>query len=359
MPFSAPQTRHQRIVVVQTGFLGDVVLTTPLLTTLHQQLRPESLTVLTTPQAKPLVEHHPHVSRVLVDAKRTDGRGFSGLWRTAQRLRQERFTLAVAAHKSLRTALLLALAGIPQRVGFRQSPGWFLYHRTAQRDSQRHEVERILCIMRAFDLEPEDCNRVPRVEYPEATKELALNVLRSNNLAPTDPLFVVCPGSVWPTKRWTVDGFASLVRRLESSYGRVLLCGGPDDAEVAHTVHEQAGHHGVNLVGQADLQIFMALVDHAQVVISNDSAPMHIAVARGVPVVAIFCATTPSLGYGPYTNNAVIVEKKDLSCRPCGRHGSHACPLGTNACMREISVDDVVAGVEHLLHRPSEVVLQG
>ena len=358
MPLTAPQARQQRILVAQTGFLGDVVLTTPLLTTLRQHLAPESLTVLTTPQAKPLVEHHPHVSRVLVDAKGADGRGLLGLWRTAQRLRQERFSLAVAAHKSLRTALLLTLAGIPRRVGFRQSPGWFLYHRTARRDSQRHEVERILCLMRAFGLEPEECDRHPQVEYPDTAKRQALTLLRKYALAPTDPLFVVCPGSVWPTKRWTVEGFAHLVRRLESGYGRVLLCGGPGDAEVANAVYEQAGRQGVNLVGQADLLTFMALVDLPQVVISNDSAPMHIAAARGVPVVAIFCATAPGLGYGPYTNNAVIVERKELSCRPCGRHGGRSCPLGTNACMREISVDDGVAGIERLRNRPAAVAVR-
>lgn len=334
------------------------MLTTPLLTTLHRILAPESLTVLTTPQAKPLLKHHPHVSQVLVDAKRTDGRGLLGLWSMAQRLRRERFTLVVAAHKSLRTAMLLALAGIPQRVGFRQSPGWFLYHSTALRDANRHEVERILCLMRAFGLEPEECDRNSRVEYPEAIKAQVRSLLHNNGIAPTNPLFVVCPGSVWPTKRWTIDGFARLVCRLEESYGRVLLCGGPDDAEIAQGVYEQAGHRGVNLVGQADLLTFMALVDHAQVVISNDSAPMHIAVARDVPVVAIFCATTPSLGYGPYTNNAIVVEKKELSCRPCGRHGSHLCPLGTDACMRQVSVADVLAGIDQLLNRSASAALQ-
>jgi heptosyltransferase-2 len=212
--------------------------------------------------------------------------------------------------------------------------------------------------MRAFGVEPEDCDRSPRVAYPEATKARAHALLQEHGIAPTDPLFVVCPGSVWPTKRWTVDGFASLARHLESNYGRVLLCGGPDDAAVAHAVHKQAGYRGVNLVGQADLLTFMAVIDHAQVVISNDSAPMHIAAACNVPVVAIFCATTPGLGYGPYTNQAVVVEKKELSCRPCGRHGSHSCPLGTDACMREVSVADVLAGIDHLLNRSVSTALQ-
>ena len=338
-----------RLLVAQTGFLGDVVLTTPLLATLHQHLSPSSLTVMTTPQAKPLLEYHPVVNQVLVDAKRTDGQGPLGLWRMAQRLRRERFTLAVAPHKSFRTALLLMLAGIPQRIGFRQSPGWFLYHRTANRDPHRHEVERILCIMRAFGLEPEDCDRKPLVAYSQEAKTKADALLHEVGINGPEPLFVVCPGSVWATKRWTVDGFAGLVQQLHQHYGRVLLCGGPDDAPIAQMVHERSGQCGINLVGRADLQTFMALVDRAQLVISNDSAPMHVAVARNVPVVAIFCATTPSLGYGPYSDRAVVVEKKDLFCRPCSRHGSPTCPRGTEDCMRQVTVADVLAGVDTLI----------
>src|SRR5947199_10691537 len=106
----------ERLLVAQSGFLGDVVLTTPLIAALRRRLTLASLTVLTTPQARPLLEQHPDVDRVLVDAKRGEGRGVVGLLRTAQRLRHEQVSLAVAPHETLRTALLLALAGIPHRV---------------------------------------------------------------------------------------------------------------------------------------------------------------------------------------------------------------------------------------------------
>jgi heptosyltransferase-2 len=353
MPDASRLTPHaSRLLVVQTGFLGDVVLTTPLIAALRAWLSPASLTVLTTPQARPLLEEHPAIDRVLVDAKHTDSSGPLGLLRTARQLRREGFTLAAAAHKSLRTALLLALAGIPQRIGFRQSPGWFLYHRTASRDRDRHEVERILCLMRAFGMEPEDCDRRPFVTYGKAADEKAQALLHAAGIQEQDPVFVICPGSVWATKRWTVEGYAALVHRLEQNHGRVLICGGPDDASIAQAVYEQSGRQGVNLAGKADLQTFMALVDRSRVVISNDSAPMHIAAARNVPVVAIFCATTPSLGYGPYSDRAVVVEKKELFCRPCSRHGSAACPRGTEECMHLVTVNEVVAGVEQLLPRP-------
>lgn len=341
----------ERVLIAQTGFLGDVVLTTPLIAALRHRLTPAALAVLTTPQAKPLLDHHPAVDRVVVDDKRSATRGVIGLLRAARRLRRERFTLAVAPHKSLRTALLLALAGIPQRIGFRHSPGWFFYHHTAVRDPRRHEVERILCLMRVFGLEPDACARAPFVAYGEQARAHAQALLQAAGIGETDTVFIVCPGSVWPTKRWTTEGYGALIRRLEQEYGRVLICGGPDDTAVARAVHRHAHGQGVDLTGRADLQTFMALADRAQLVISNDSAPMHIAAARGVPVVAIFCATTPSLGYSPYTPHAVVVETTDLSCRPCGRHGGRSCPRGTDDCMRLISVDQVLAGVEQLLAR--------
>jgi len=347
-PTPSPQS-NTRLLVAQSGFLGDVVLTTPLIAELRRRLAPTSLTVLTTPQARPLLEQHPAVDRVLVDAKRTAGRGILGLVHLAQQLRREGFTLAVAPHKSLRTALLLTLAGISQRIGFRQSPGWFLYHRRAIRDPHRHEVERILCLMRAFGVEPEECGRRPLIEYSARAQADAEALLRAAGVEDSKPVFIVCPGSVWPTKRWTVAGYAGLVRLLERDYGRVLICGGPDDTVVAQAVHTQSGEQGVNLAGRADLQTFMALIDRARVVVSNDSAPMHMAVARGMPVVAIFCATTPSLGYGPYSERAVVVEQPDLFCRPCSRHGGPVCPRGTEDCMRSITASDVLAAVDHLL----------
>lgn len=346
---------HPRLLVAQTGFLGDVVLTTPLLRALRHILKPASLTMLTTPQAKALVEHHPDVDRVLVDAKRTDGRGIRGirgisrLFRMAQALRRERFTLAVAPHKSSRTALLLALAGIPYRIGFHQNAGRFLYHRTAVRDTQPHEVERILSLTRALSIDPQTCTSPLLVAYSDTARHQAEAILDQKGIGKNEPVFIVCPGSVWFTKRWTIDGYAALVKRLEQDYGRTLICGGPDDVAVAQAVHAQAGGQGICLAGQADLSTFMALIDHARVVISNDSAPMHVAVARGVPVVAIFCATTPSLGYGPYTDRAVVVEHKDLACRPCRRHGGPTCPRRTEECMRLVSVHDVLAGLDQLL----------
>src|SRR5579884_1579193 len=146
-PSPSAEPRGRRLLVPQTSFLGDVVLTTPLLRALRARLRPAHLTVLVRPEAAALLAGHPDVDRVLVDDKRGRDRGVGGLVRMALRLRRERFDLAVSPHRSLRTALVLAAAGIPHRVGFRDGPGAALYHVRVPRDPRRHAVERNLALL--------------------------------------------------------------------------------------------------------------------------------------------------------------------------------------------------------------------
>src|SRR5213592_3059045 len=148
------------LLVVQTSFLGDVVLTTPLITALRQQVAPRRLAVLVRPEAAPLVADHPDVDDVLLDDKRGRDGGPFGLLRAARRLRREGFDLAVSPHRSLRTALLLAAARIPRRVGFRESRGAFLYHVRVPRVRRQHDVDRNLALLDAFGPGPADAPRL-------------------------------------------------------------------------------------------------------------------------------------------------------------------------------------------------------
>jgi heptosyltransferase-2 len=325
------------LVVPQTSFLGDVVLTTPLLTALRQRLRPRRLAVVVRPEARALVEGHPDVDDVLIDDKHGADRGAGGGVRVARRLRAEGFDLAVVPHRSLRTALVVAAAGIPRRVGFDASRGAWLFHERVHRDPARHDVERNLALVEPFG----GVAAAPRLHVP-VRPDAAERAARL--LPPGDgPLVVMAPGSVWPTKRWTAEGYAEVARRLAAAGARVVLVGGGDDVEVASRVAALAG--GVTShAGRTDLATSVALIDRAAVLVGNDSAPMHVACARDVPVVAIFCATTPALGYGPWGPRTRVVDV-DLACRPCGRHGGHRCPRGTEDCMRLVEPARVLDAV--------------
>jgi heptosyltransferase-2 len=330
------------LLVAQTSFLGDVVLTTPLVTALRNRLAPRRLALLVRPEAVPLVASHPDVDEVLVDDKRGRDRGALGLLRTAWRLRNERFDVVVSPHRSLRTALLLAAARIPRRIGFRTSRGALLYHERVTRDPTRHDVERNLALMAPFGGAAE----VPRLHLPVTPEAGA----KASALLPDGPgpLIGIAPGSVWPTKRWTPDGFAAVIAGLADGGARCVLLGSPGEAALAEEINAQSGSRATVLAGRTSLDVLVAVIDRLALLVSNDSAPMHIACARAIPVVAVFCATTPALGYGPYGERTAVVEA-DLECRPCARHGGRSCPRGTEDCMRLVEPEAVLAAARAAL----------
>lgn len=344
----------EKILVVQTSFLGDVVLTTPLLSAIRRHFPSAHLAVLCTPQAKALLEGNPDIQEVLIDDKRGDGKGWFGLWRLAREIRDRGFTIALSPHKSFRSALLLFLAAIPKRVGFRQSAGWFFYHLRVHRDPTRHDVERVLSLLQPLRMAARDGQSELRVFADAGARANVERLFRSLDVVGDRMVFGINPGSVWATKRWTAEGYAQLIVRLKEKYRcEILVFGGPEDTEVVERIRWLSGGLGVSLAGKIDLRELVCAIERCDVFITNDSGPMHIAVARGVPVVAVFCATTRSLGFYPYSSRAVVVEK-NLPCRPCSSHGGRRCPLGTEDCMRLIGAEDVLRAVERLLHREAK-----
>ena len=255
------------IVVPQTSFLGDVVLTTPLLSALRARLAPRRLAVVVRPEARALVDGHPDVDDVIVDDKRGGDRGPLGALRVAARLRRERFDLAVVPHRSLRTAIVVAAARIPRRVGFAASRGAFLFHERVARDRGRHDVARNLALLEPFG----GATGEPRLHVPVAPGAAR----EADALVPagTGPLVVLAPGSVWATKRWTTGGFGAVARRLAADGARVVLVGGPEDVAVCDAVRTASGDVATSLAGRTSLATMIAVVDRASVLVGNDSAP--------------------------------------------------------------------------------------
>ena len=338
-----------RVLVVQTSFLGDTVLTLPLLAEIKRRFPESRLSLLCTPLGQELLSDHPAIDETIVDDKKKADRGWMGLWRKAKFLRTKKFTLALCPHKSFRSGLLLFLAQIPYRVGFAQSKSSWLFHVRVDRNAARHDVERTLSILEGFGMGTEECRPVLDLPVTAQDQEKIGARLRSLGVDTSTMLVGLHAGSVWATKRWSIEGFARLIGLLKEKYAcEILLFGGPEDEEVVAKIQKLCGYSAMSLVGRIALRELPAALSLCKVLITNDSAPMHIAVARGVPVVAIFCATTPSLGFYPYSSEAIVLEK-DLPCRPCSSHGGRRCPLGTEDCMRLIEADRVLQAVERLL----------
>jgi heptosyltransferase-2 len=331
-------TPESRILVIQTAFLGDVVLTTGLLDLLAQRAGP--VDVVTTPAALPLVETHPAVRRAIAYDKRGGDRGIGGMLRLAARLREARYARAYLPHRSLRSAMLARLAGIPERIGFAGSPAAWSYTRRIARPAGGHEAERILALA-----EPAGGARAQvRLGITAGDRREAGDWLLRHQVP--QGFVAMAPGSIWGTKRW--PGYAELARALDRP---VVIVGGADDRALGETIALAAPGRVHLAAGELPLRVSAALLESAAVLVTNDSAPLHFASAAGTPVVAIFGPTVPGFGFGPRGARDRIVELDGLACRPCSSHGPEVCPLGHHRCMRELSVARVMEAVEAVSHK--------
>lgn len=343
--------KFKNILVVQTAFPGDIVLTTPLFKALKKMFPESRLSVVTTPQGLELLSDIKEIDSLISYDKRGRERSLFMFLRLIIKLRKEGFDLCVAPHGSSRTALMVYGAGIPVRVGFMDASMSYLYNRKVHRDPTLHEVERVLSLLDPLKIEDKGLDKAPYLEISADTWNSAKKIFNDAVIYPDDTVIGIAPGSVWGTKRWTTEGFASLIDRLTDRYdAKIVLLGSPSERETIDEILSLTKHAPLDLIGKTTLRELIPVIDRCQLLIGNDSAPGHIASARMVPVVSIFGPTVPSFGYYPYGRDVYIVEK-ELPCRPCHHHGPVKCPEGHFRCMKDITVDDVMVGVEKFMNK--------
>jgi heptosyltransferase-2 len=346
-------------LVVQTSFLGDMVLTTPLLEKLATR---GPVDVVATPANAALLQNHPAVRDVIVYDKRGAHRGWRGLriiadsirMRSVESMRVPRAVdAAYMAQGSLRSATLARMAGVPRIVGFDTSAGRWLYSERVHFDSTVHHAARLLMLAGMYD----NASPLPRPSlYPGVAEEIAVDALLSAanvGAGSGNDLIVLAPGSVWATKRW--PGFDQLAVQLAAAnaHARVVVIGSSADrslAEAIGTAMRAAGQPDViDATGKLTLLGTAALIRRARVIVTNDSAPLHLASAMNVPTVSLFGPTVPAFGFGPLAEQRVVVQHETLPCRPCDAHGPKECPLGHWRCMRQVEPDRVARDTAALL----------
>jgi heptosyltransferase II len=322
-------------LVIQTAFLGDVVLSTPLLSRLAERDGP--VDVVTTPAAATLLDHHPAVHAVVRYDKHGSQRGLRGLRQIGKLLRGRGYHRVILPHQSIRSAALALWSGAPERIGFADSPAALSYTRRVRRPRQGHEVERLLALAGS------SVGRAPRVSLGLQSEDYAAadHWLGAHGVAAR--FAVLAPGSIWGTKRWPY--YAALASGLDRPS---VIVGGLEDTALAESIVAASGGRAVSAAGALSLRGSAALIERASVLITNDSAPLHLATAVGTPVVALFGPTVPEFGFGPRGLGDIVLGMEDLPCRPCSSHGPQVCPLGHHRCMQDLSVDLVAKAVATL-----------
>jgi heptosyltransferase II len=332
-------------LVIQTSFLGDTVLTTPLLA---QLARRGPVDIVATPAAAALLADHPAVRSVIAYDKRGADRGLGGFLSLARRLRASHYEVAFLAQGSWRSAALALVAGIPSRVGFATSAGRLLYSKRVPYRDDLHHAARLLMLARPNGREPSLDELRPTLQPDDGERASVDSFLTRHGVIGREPLIALAPGSVWATKRWPY--YSELAREL-SDAARIVIVGGTDDTELARAI-VAAVPTAIDATGQLSLLASAELIGRVAALVTNDSAPLHLGSAMGTPTVSIFGPTVPEFGFGPLAPRAVIVGHQAMPCRPCDRHGPQRCPLGHFRCMRELDPAMVAEHVRSLLPTP-------
>lgn len=338
-----------RVVVFQTAFTGDVILTLPMIQRLKRHIPHSAIDLVATPSGAAVAAHHPALRRTLVYDKKGADRGLAAAFRLAQHLRKEAYDAAIIPHRSIRSAAICYGAGIPRRIGFSTSSGRFLMSDVVRYDAARHEILRNLALLAPLGA-PTHPLELPSLYPSPADMEAVNSLLEHEHPRSGLPLVALAPGSVWATKRWLPERYRELAQRLTSEGFRVVMIGGHDDLMLGNAI--TAGLEPgtfINAMGKLTVLQAAELIRRCTLAVTNDSSPMHLATAMRTPVIAIFGATVPALGFAPVGKFDRVVETNGLRCRPCAIHGGNRCPIGSFDCMKNITVTHVLDTVHDVL----------
>ncbi|HET9503829.1 MAG TPA: glycosyltransferase family 9 protein [Hymenobacter sp.] len=344
MPASAPAT-----LLIQTAFIGDVILATALVEYLAQHEPGRPLDVLVRRGNEGLLASNPHVRQVLIWDKKTQK--YPNLLRLLRQIRQAEYSRVVTLQRFASTGVLTAFSGAAERVGFTENPFSRFFTRRVPHviGDGTHEVTRNLRLVKSEELSMKSSPHeltlhsqlfTPRL-YPTPADEAA-----AAPYAAVGEYICLAPTSVWLTKQYPEEKWLELLAALPPALP-VYLLGGPPDTAACERLAQAAGRPGlVNLSGKLSLLASAALLRGAVLNYVNDSAPMHLCSAVNAPVCAIFCSTVPAFGFGPLSSFSRIAEHPGpLACRPCGLHGHARCPLGHFRCAHEIETGQLLAAL--------------
>lgn len=333
-----------KILLVQTSFLGDVILSTPVISGIKRIYPGAELWMMTTPLSASLIIRDPLLAGIFIDDKQGKNSGLTGLLRMKRRIKAMAFDRVYSLHRSYRTSLLLWLSRIPVRIGFANAKLSFLYNETRKRSTEDHDVIRNLSLL-SEETPITSLDSELRL-FPPEYDELGNDICK---MLPRPGAYVVfVPGSAWKTKMWHWEGYHEVAKFMLKKGFEVVLLGAQSEKKLNAKVAQ--GLKVINLAGKTDIAESMYIIKNSILIVCNDSMALHIASAFKIPTVVIFCATSPQFGFSSWKNKAIVVEKKGLDCKPCQRHGGKMCPTGTEACMKELSYIEIIHAAEKLLN---------
>ena len=320
------------ILLIQTAFIGDVILATPLVEELHKQFPQQPIDFLLRKGNEGLLKGHPKIRKLLIWEKK--GGKYKDLGRLLGKIRRESYETIINLHRFSSSGFLTLFSGAGTTIGFDKNPfSRFFSHRLPHvMEEGTHEVDRNLSLLEPL-LPQIPARRRPKL-YPSKTDWDKVMPYLSK------PYVCMAPNSVWYTKAYPPHRWIALINQIPTSC-QVYLLGGPADQGSCQEIQDASSHPAVsNLAGKLSLLQSAVLMESAEMNYVNDSAPMHLASSMNAPTAAIFCSTDPIFGFGPLAEKATVVQHPTPPpCKPCGLHGLASCPQKHFKCAEEIPLE--------------------
>lgn len=325
-----------QFLVIQTAFLGDVILATSVTEKLHQHFPNSQIDFLLRNGNESVLANHPFIRRVIVLDKSKNK--LYNLFKISSEVKTTNYDYIVNLHRFGSSGFITWRSGAKEKIGFDKNPFSFCYTKKVRHEigNGKHETERNHELIASLTTAS-----VPKPKlYPSEQDLDEVKQYKTGNF------ICVAPASVWFTKQFPKEKWIELINLLDDNIS-VYLLGGKNDFELCEIIRRQSSNRKQkteNLSGKLSILQTAALMKDARMNYVNDSAPMHMASAMNAPVTAIFCSTIPAFGFGPLSEISKVVETKEkLDCRPCGIHGHSSCPKGHFQCAHTITIKDIIS----------------
>jgi heptosyltransferase-2 len=318
----------KKILIIQTAFLGDVILATPVVSELNRIFPNSSIDFLVRKGNESLLKNNLKINSVLVFDK-SNGK-LKSINNLVKSIRKEKYDLVVNLHRFGSSGIIAGLSRGEKRYGFKKNPFSVLYTKTFDHKigDGTHEVERNLSVISEFGA----VNKLRPELFPSENDAATVSKYI------TSEYFCMAPASVWFTKQLPKQKWIELIQNVGNDK-TIYLLGGPNDSSLCEEIKTQSGHTNIlNLSGELSLLESAALMTKAEMNYVNDSGPLHLASAMNAKVTAFFCSTISDFGFGPLSDDSIIKEVSNLDCRPCGLHGHKECPQKHFNCGNKIDV---------------------
>jgi len=337
---------EKNILVIQTAFIGDAILTLPLIQEISKRNPNSKIDVIAIPSTEEIFKLSPFVNRIIIFDKKGSQKSFLSLLKFISRIKKNEYQVVYSPHRSIRTSLIVLLSGIKNSFGFNTSAISFAYKNIIKYDSEIHEVARNLSLLNTFDY-VEKWKIIPEIfinsEIVEKIKKLLI-ISNGRKVA------VIAPGSVWQTKRYPVEHYKKIIEFLTTKNFFIVLIGGKQDKQICDSLLNINDNSVASFAGKLTLTESIELLKKSVLLICNDSAPTHMGMLADIPVITIYCSTSPSFGFYPYNNKSDFVSYNDLNCKPCGIHGHNLCPIKTFDCGYKLLPEEIINKIQRLVN---------